>query len=508
MGRGFGIIRFSGLPVHSEFPAPGQLQLPDACRILFFMLRLLVLASLLTGLLLPTPSTAAVSLPRPVAAVLGNQKLDGSGVSVFVQAVDEEQPLLAVNENVPRSPASIIKLLTSYAALDLLGPAYRWQTEVWTTGELREGRLHGDLVLRGGGDPGLSTERFWTLLREIRAHGITEIAGDLVVDDTLFAPIRERPGDFDGQPYRAYNVLPSALLVNSNAVEFRVMRNGSGVSVYIDPPLDGFRVENLISTRQGACTGFQRGVAFDLPRGPEGRHAVLSGHFPSGCTEYSLWRAVLPAPQFANALFRALWRQLGGRIDGGFRVAPVPPDAQRLYVHQSLPLGEQLRLMNKWSNNPMTRHLLLTIGLEHAGAPATAQKGRAAVEDWARRRGLAIPGLFIDNGAGLSRRTRVTAGGLGAMLLDAWRHPQMADLMSSMPIAAMDGTLRSRYQGEMAGRMYLKTGRLDGVASIAGLMTSHSGRRFVVVVIVNEENAHRGSGIAVQDAVLRWVFDQ
>ncbi len=472
------------------------------------MLRILILGPLLTGLLLLAPFATAESLPRPIATVLGNQKLDGAGVSVFVQAVDEERPLLAFNESVLRSPASIIKLLTSYAALDLLGPAYRWQTEVWTTGELRNGRLHGDLVLRGGGDPGLSTERFWTLLREIRARGIREIAGDLVVDDTLFAPIREQRGDFDGQPYRAYNVPPSALLVNSNAVEFRVMRNGADVSVYVDPPLDGFRVENNITTRQGACTGFQRGVAFDLPQGLEGQHAILSGTFPGGCTEYSLWRSVAPAPQFANALFRALWQQLGGSIDGGFRVAPVPEEAQRLYVHESLPLGEQLRLMNKWSNNPMTRHLLLTIGLEHAGAPATVEKGRVAVEAWLQRRGLAMPGLFLDNGAGLSRRTRVTADGFGRMLLDAWRHPQMADLMSSMPIAAMDGTLRSRYRGEMAGRMYLKTGRLDGVASIAGLVTSRSGRRFVVVVIVNEANAHRGSGVAVQDAVLRWLFDQ
>lgn len=472
------------------------------------MHRLLVLALSLAGPGLFAPLVAADGLPRPITSVLANHQLDGAGVSVFVQAVDETEPLLAFNENVLRSPASIIKLLTSYAALDLLGPAYRWQTEVWITGEVRNGRLHGDLVLRGGGDPGLSTERFWTLLREIRAQGITEIAGDLVVDDTLFAPTRERPGDFDGQPYRAYNVLPSALLVNSNAVEFRVMRNGAGVSVYVDPPLEGFLVENRIKTRQGTCTGFQRGVAFDLPDGFEGHHAVLSGSFPGSCATYSLWRTVLPAPQFANALFRSLWRQLGGRIEGGFRIAAVPEGAKRIHVHQSLPLGEQLRVMNKWSNNPMTRHLLLTLGLEREGPPATPEKGRAAMEAWVAARGLPMPGLYVDNGSGLSRRARVTAGGFGAMLLDAWRHPQMADLISSMPIAAMDGTLRSRYRGEMAGRMYLKTGRLDGVASIAGLLTSRSGRRYVVVVIVNEPDAHRGSGMAVQDAVLSWVFNQ
>jgi D-alanyl-D-alanine carboxypeptidase/D-alanyl-D-alanine-endopeptidase (penicillin-binding protein 4) len=470
------------------------------------MFRSAVVASLLV--LCAGPALAAETLPRPVAAALANHQLDGAGLSIFVQAVDGTAPLLAFNEDVLRSPASVIKLLTSYAALDVLGPAYTWETEVLVTGPVRKGRLEGDLVLRGGGDPGLSTERFWTLLREIRAHGIREIAGDLVVDVTLFAPHGEDPADFDGQRYRAYNVLPSALLVNSNAVEFRVMRDAGGVSVYVDPPMEGFRVENQVGDRQGPCSGFQRGVAFDLPGGFEGRHAVLSGAFPSACTDYTLWRSVLPAPEFADAVFRALWRQLGGRLEGGLRVEAAPADAQQLLVYRSLPLNEQLRAINKWSNNPMTRHLLLTLGLQHAGPPATAEKGRAAVAAWLEAKGLAMPGLYLDNGSGLSRNTRVTAAGLGAMLLDAWRHPQMADFIASLPIAAYDGTLRRRYRGDMAGRLSLKTGRLDDVSAIAGVMQSRSGQRYAVVVILNAADAHRGIGEAVQDAVLRWVFER
>jgi len=470
------------------------------------MFRSAILA-LLLGLSLG-PVLAAETLPRPVAAALATHRLDGAGLSIFVQPVDGTSPLLAFNADVVRSPASVIKLLTTYAALDILGPAYTWETEVLVTGPVHKGRLEGDLVLRGGGDPGLTTERFWTLLREIRARGIREITGDLVVDDTLFAPNGGDPGDFDNQRYRAYNVLPSALLVNSNTVDFRIMRDAEGVSVYLDPPLEGFRVENRIGDRQGPCSGFQRGVAFDLPDGFEGKHAILSGNFPTGCTEYSLWRSVLRAPQFASALFRALWRQLGGTIQGGLRIAATPADAQPLLTYRSLPLNDQVRAINKWSNNPMTRHLLLTLGLEHAGPPGTPEKGRAAVAEWLRTKGLAMPGLYLDNGSGLSRDTRVTAAGLGAMLLDAWRHPQMADFIASMPIAAYDGTLRRRYQGDMAGRLSMKTGRLDDVSAIAGVMQSRSGQRFVVVVALNAENAHRGIGEAVQDTVLRWVFER
>jgi serine-type D-Ala-D-Ala carboxypeptidase/endopeptidase (penicillin-binding protein 4) len=466
-----------------------------------------ILLVALLALAVPWPA-GAHSLPPRVVAVLKNHQLDGAGLSVFVQAIGDAEPVLSFNADVLRNPASVMKVLTSYAALDLLGPAYHWDTEVWITGTVRDRRLEGDLILRGGGDPSLTTERFWTLLREIRALGIVEIAGDLVIDDTLYAPNGDRPGDLDRQPYRAYNVLPNAMLVNHNVVEFRVRRAGQHIVVHADPPLHGFEVENLITSRQGSCTGFQRGVAFHLPRSFEGRKAVLSGQFPSGCTDFTLWRSVLEAPQYADALFRALWHHLGGHIDGELRLAPVPEHARKILSYPSRPLAEQLRVINKWSNNVMTRHLFLTIGIERHGPPGTREKGREAVHAWLEERGLAVPGQFIDNGAGLSRQSRHTAAGLGRLLLDAWHHPYMPELVASMPIAAVDGTLRNRFRGEMAGRMHLKTGRLEEVSAIAGIVTSKSGRRHVVVVILNEPNAHRGPGEAVQEALLRWVLDR
>jgi serine-type D-Ala-D-Ala carboxypeptidase/endopeptidase (penicillin-binding protein 4) len=466
---------------------------------------------LLTMILLAfaaTCATGAESLPPRVIATLKHHQMDGAGLSVFVQAVDAQEPVLAFNADVLRNPASIMKVVTSFAALDLLGPAYRWETEVWVTGPVRNRRLEGDLVLRGGGDPALTTERLWTMLREIRALGIEEIAGDLVIDDTLYAPNAERPGDMDRQPYRAYNVLPNAMLVNNNVVEFRIRREGRDVIVHADPPLHGLVVENRIASRQGSCTGFQRGVAFDLPNGFEGRRAVLSGQFPAGCKDYALWRSVMEAPHYTDALFRSLWRHLGGTIEGQLRLTPVPEDARKILSFPSRPLAEQLRDINKWSNNVMTRHLFLSLGIERHGPPGTPEKSREAINAWLEGRGLATPGLFVDNGSGLSRRARVTAAVFGRLLLDAWQHPYMPELVASMPIAAVDGTLRNRYHGDMAGRMHLKTGRLDGVSAIAGIVTSRSGRRHVVVVIMNEPDAHRGVGEAVHETLLRWVIDR
>jgi len=475
-------------------------------------MRILILLAL--GFVLASPAAADEEggtgvLPRPVRAALQHHGLNGDGLSVYVRAVDAEEPLLAVNAGTPRRPASVIKLLTTYAALDALGPAYQWQTEAWATGPVENGVLSGDLVLRGTGDPSLSLERFWTFLRDLQRLGVRRITGDLVIDNTYFDVAGEDPGAFDGQPYRTYNVLPDALLVNFGAARFDILRRPDGrVAVSVDPPLAGFEIVNEIRSRKGACGGFQRGVAFDLPGGLAGGRAVLSGRFPSGCADYALWRSVLPAPRFAEAVFRALWSGLGGTLEGGLRVGPVPEDAKRIYVYPSLPLGDVVRQINKWSNNVMTRQLFLTLGAEKHGAPGTPEKARQAIAEWLDGRGLDFPELLIDNGSGLSRETRISARSLGRMILDAWQHPYMAELVASMPISAVDGTMKRRYPGDMAGRLHLKTGRLDEVSAVAGVMMSRSGHRYVVVVIQNDRDAHRGVGEDIQDVILRWVFDR
>lgn len=190
------------------------------------------------------------------------------------------------------------------------------------------------------------------------------------------------------------------------------------------------------------------------------------------------------------------------------RTGPVPEGADRIHVYPSLPLGEVVRQINKWSNNPMTRQLLLTLGAEQFGAPGTPEKGRQALREWLEARGLDFPELYVDNGSGLSRATRISARSMARLLLDAWNHPYMAELMASMPISAVDGTMRRRYPGDMAGRLHLKTGRLDEVSAVAGMMMSRAGRRYVVVIIQNDKDAHRGVGEDVQDVILRWVFEQ
>lgn len=459
----------------------------------------------------PARAADAAALPPTVVRTLAGHKLSEANYSLLVQRLGDGEVLVAHEIDASRNPASTMKLLTTYAALSLLSPAYRWKTEVYLQGEMEGSTLKGDLVLRGTGDPFLTTENFWKLLRELRARGVERIAGDLVVDNFFFDVPQEDPSDFDGQPFRSYNVAPDALLVNFKAVRFTFRADplANIVRVIPDPMLSNLEIDNRVKLGPGRCGGYQRGIAFTVPGGVGSDEVVVDGKFPAACGEYALTRSLMRPEEFAFGVFESLWSELGGSIDGQVRVAAAPPDQDPLFVYRSPYLGEIVRSINKYSNNVMTRHLLLTLGAEFKGEPGTAAKGIEVITEWLAGEGMEFPELVLVNGAGLSRDTRISAASLGTLLNDAFASPYMPEFIASLPLAAMDGTLRRRYRDEpLAGRLHMKTGRLDNVAGIAGYAMSRSGQRYVVVSLHNDIDVHRGYGENVQDAVLRWVFEQ
>ncbi len=448
-------------------------------------------------------------LPAPVAQAARSLKVPESSLSIWVQVVGEAQPQVSINADVLRNPASAMKLVTTFAALERLGPAYTWSTEVFLDGPLRPGGATGNLWVRGGGDPYLVVEEYWKLLAGLRERGLQRIEGDLVFDGSRFDLPAEDRGAFDNQPDRVYNVLPHPLLVNFNAVRFRVIaQRDGGVGLSVDPPLRNLRVDNRLRAATGACEGFQYGVAISM-RDPEARDtAVLDGRFPAACREYELSRSVLQPESYAYGLFDLYWRQLGGELQGGWRHGQVPAAAsQPFYVHRSRPLGEMIRLVNKFSNNVMTRHLELALGAEQFGGPATPEKGQRAILELLAERGIDTRGLVIANSAGLSRDTRISARQLAGVLQAGWTSPWMPEFVSSLALSGLDGTMRSRFRGSSAaGRMHMKTGRLDDVSAVAGYVTAASGRRLMVVLMVNARDAHRGPGEELQNALLQWVY--
>lgn len=412
---------------------------------------------------------------------------------------------LKVNDQAAMNPASVMKLVTTLAGLELLGPAYRWRTEAYLDGPLREGVLEGNLVLKGYGDPKLTFESFWLLLRALRDRGLREVRGDLVLDRSYFEAGTHDPSRFDAEPLRPYNVGPDALLVSFKSVSFQFVPEPErgAVLVLAQPRPEPLEIVSVLRLSGGPCGEWRDKVRPEFQTTSKLR-ALFTGEFPASCGERNWNVALLSHPEFAGGVFRQLWPELGGSLSGTVRDGTVPADAKLLYVHESPPLGEIVRDINKFSNNVMARQLYLTLGAEASRAPARYSKSLAAVRAWLAQKGLEFPELAIENGSGLSRLDRISAQHLAVLLAEAFRSPLMPEFAASMPLAAADGTMRRRLKGEpVAGHAHIKTGTLADVRAMAGYVLDRNGHRHVVVMIVNHSNAHQAQ--AAMDALLRWV---
>lgn len=452
---------------------------------------------------------ALPDLPSGVRSVLEHRSLPAQSLSLYVENLRTGEPVLSWNEDVPRNPASVAKLLTTLVALDLLGPAYRWKTEVYLLGEVEDDELRGDLLLKGYGDPFLVTERLWSMLRDVRRTGIRRITGDLLLDDSYFDIDHYDPGAFDNEPLRAYNVAPNALLMNFKVVryEFAPGSDGTSVDLQFDPQLENLQVVNQLSLKDGRCSGYQRGITITANENVD--QVIFSGDFPDGCATYSMARTALGHNDFSYGLVKALWQEMGGELAGGWKNVVAPEGAEPFRTFQSPSLAEVIRKVNKHSNNVMARQLLYTLAAEELGAPGTEENGREAVRLWLSERGVALENLQLDNGAGLSRTARITARDMGDVLRYAWGSRYMPEFISSMSLAGLDGTLSRRFRNdELTGMAHIKTGSLDDVTAIAGYLRARSGERFIVVSLQNHKDVHRGTGQEVQEVLLRWVFDR
>ncbi len=469
----------------------------------------MIRVSILLLLLATNVQATETELPVGVLAALNARDIPHTTLSVAVVDVDSGESVLQWHSEQPRNPASTIKLLTTLVALDVLGPAYHWRTDVYLRGELNGSRLDGDLLIKGYGDPFLVTERVWQLLRRIRNAGVQEISGDLLIDDSWFDVGTYDPAAFDQQPLRAYNVAPNALLTNFKVVRywFEPDHEASAVKVRLDPPLENLQVNNRLGLVNRSCRGFQRGIAVTSNKLVD--EVTFSGRFPSGCKRYAMDRTALSHNEFAYGLFASLWRDVGGSFDGGWRNVVLEEHEEPLLSFDSLPLREMISRINKHSNNVMARQLLYTLGAEVNGAPGTEDSGKAVIAKWLQDKALASAEIVVDNGAGLSRNARITAQDMARILRFAWRQPYMPEYLASMSLSGLDGTLRRRFDHTpLVGRAHLKTGSLDHVTAIAGYLQAKSGRRFVIVAMQNYQDIHRGPGEEVQEALLRWLYEQ
>jgi D-alanyl-D-alanine carboxypeptidase/D-alanyl-D-alanine-endopeptidase (penicillin-binding protein 4) len=469
--------------------------MPSA-RIVFCFLAGLLCAGLVV-------SARAAGLPAAFTDALEQAGIPISHVAVVVQPLDAAGPVLSHNAEAALNPASVMKLVTSFAALNQLGPDYVWTTDVWADGVITDGVLNGDLVIRGHGDPTLTLERMWLLQRELRARGVRHIRGNLVLDLSHFELPPIDPGAFDGEPLALYNAVPGALVANFNATTLRLKPDGRQVLIVPDIALPGVVLTSqLLIEDNTACDGWKDALTPTLPD-PERLELVVTGRYARGCGEQA-WSLNLfePAATF-DFIFRGLWAESGGTLSGA-TVPGMAPNAEALLKFPSEPLTGALTRLNKYSNNLMTRNLFLTLGAERYGAPATPEKGAQAVRDVLAQRGIPIRKLVLENGAGLSRIERISADALTRILHAAYHSPLFAEFQSALPIVALNGTLKRRFNGSpLSGNAHLKTGTLRDVSALAGYVYTVHGERVSFVMLVNHANARRSE--AAQRALLEWV---
>jgi D-alanyl-D-alanine carboxypeptidase/D-alanyl-D-alanine-endopeptidase (penicillin-binding protein 4) len=447
----------------------------------------------------------AAELPATVYAALQRAAIPESAASFWVEGLDGQRLKLAVNADRPMNPASTMKLVTTFSALELLGPAYTWKTRLYTTATAVDGVLDGDLYLRGGGDPQLVLEKIWLIIGELRARGVREIRGDLVIDRSLFESADYDPARFDQEPSRPYNVGPDALLLNFKAVTLHFVPDSvqRQVRVFAVPALAGVHLGE-VRYADGPCGDFKARLAADYTNPEQIRFA---GSYSALCGEKEVSVSLYSHGAYDSALLRALWSEAGGSLGGRVRDGTVPDSAALFYEYESAPLAEVVRDINKYSNNVMARELYLSLAAAGSSAPASPEGAARVVADFLNGRGLAMPELVTDNGSGLSRNARISAASMGRLLEAAWQSPVMPEFMSSLPVVGLDGTMRHRLDRErVAGQAHVKTGTLADSRAVAGYVLAASGHRYAVVSFINHPNA--GAAQAVQDALLQWIYER
>ena len=488
------------------------------------MLRPVLLAALLAGLGL---STAQAQLPESVSLLLRSANIPEDAIGAIV--LRGNTTVLSHGAERSMQPASTMKLVTTAVGLEQLGPIFRGRTELRTSADVINGVLKGDLILRGGADTDFNADVLEHMLQTLRTQGIVKIKGDLILDRQLFQPARPDIGapPFDESAEFRYNVIPDALLLNTNLLDINMNSTERQLSILMQPALENVSITSDMKLIKGSCARWEDGW-----RPPEYRRdasgklqVILHGTFPQNCSKATSIN-VLDRNDYADRLFRATWRRLGGTITGTVREAPatgLPPTAEpvgtrMLADHVARALPEVLRDINKTSDNTLARTLFLSLGslqsdgwlgsrpVAMAAPEDTATRARQVIQEWFQRHQIDTQGMLVDNGSGLSRTGRIAPAQMAGVLQAMQQSPWAPEFQSSLPIVALDGTMRKRLlNSPAAARARIKTGTLKNVVAIAGYVPDANNQLCVVVAMINSDLVGNGNGRAAVDALIEWV---
>lgn len=435
--------------------------------------------------------------------------------SVLVRSI-EGNVVYEHNPDLHLQPASNMKVLTTAAALDALGPGWTTRTSVYATAEPAEdGTVDGSIVLYGRGDPNLSgrlsetgdvLEPFRQLAASVRARGLVRVTGDLVADASYLSGPPHGSGWAWQDLQWHFGTEVSALSFNDNLASINVLpaEAGSSCLVTVTPDVGHVRIQNTATTGGSARISVHRGVDSSV--------VEVAGSLPVGHPGVTVEIAVHNPPAYAAEAFRQALAEAGVTIEGGIRVLNAyderPGELELARLHEvasleSRPLADLVRTTNKLSQNLHAELILRIMGREAgpAGVPCD-EAGLSVVRGFLERIGGASEGMVLRDGSGLSRLDRISASNLDAVMRTMTIHESRAAFIDSLPIAGVDGTMKHRLGGIA---VWAKTGSLATAKSISGVVTAQSGRRFVVTMIYNDPGGRTWSAIPTMDRVIQLL---
>lgn len=477
---------------------------------------------------LVSQDTALQYIPKNVAASLEKNQIPKDAISISVMEVESNHPgklgsktMLDWRASQAMNPASTMKILTTLSGLDLLGPQYRWRTNVFTDGQIIQGTLKGNLYLQGTGDPKLVPEELARMMKNIQDLGIQKIDGNLVFDRSAYTQSVMEAGTIDGESLRAYNVTPDPLLYAFRTLSFQLGKSSTAdfIDINYTPALAQFKIQNLLRLTNKACDNWKKDIHFELtpeaPNSTQAMTATFSGGFPSSCSSAIYNVVAIDANTFLTQGFAAAWELASGTWvqQPSGKSGTVPITARPLLQFEGSVLSDDVQDINKYSNNVMARQLMLTLALEKMGKPATTENGEIVIQSWLKKVGLSFPELIIENGSGLSRNEVISAAHMNQLLLTARNLPVAETFYNSLPLAGVDGTMKNRLMMQLRKFLHLKkkpeahikTGSLADVRAISGYVTSESGKMYLVTSFINHPNAWKG--IEAHDQLLTWLME-
>ncbi len=469
------------------------------------MIRHKLYATLLL-LILSTTFSFASALPSDLAHEISSIPINKANYSIHIQSVNSETPIASWNTHVKRSPASVIKLLTTYSALLKLGFDYRWETKFFYTGSLRNGVLNGDLYVKASGDSTLGSEHIDDIASQVSNAGINKITGNIIIDRTLFQVAKKNNSGFDKNVYSPYNAMPDAIMFNKRKSTICIIPHAKRASVSKDVPDQSYNVVNKLRMVNGSCRGSRSWPKVHIKTNASERSTIfLTGKLSKRCGQRKVCKVVsMPHRAFYYAFKNGLKNQ-GIKFLGTLKLKKVPASAKYLFSHYSDTLESVISTIAKKSDNLMARQLMLTMGaVSYAGA-STPYKSRQAIENILNEHFILEKGTtYIANGSGLSRSSKLTAKSL-ANLLDHGYKNYGQRWMDTLATAGIDGTIKRRFKhSAVYGRAWMKTGTIKRVKNIAGYVEGTSGERYVVVVLVNDGYS-RKYGAKLANKVIEWV---